>query len=42
MTDTDSTTTPCWIYRSSKKEEMYLYLAKEENFEDVPDALMKR
>lgn len=42
MTDTDSATTPCWIYRSSKKEEMYLYLAKEENFEDVPDALMKR
>ncbi|TVT59904.1 MAG: YcgL domain-containing protein [Sedimenticola thiotaurini] len=42
MTDTDSTTTPCWIYRSSKKEEMYLYHAKEENFEDIPDALMKR
>lgn len=42
MTETDSTTIACWIYRSSKKEEMYLYLAKEENFEDVPEALMKR
>ena len=42
MNETDSTTTPCWIYRSSKKEEMYIYLSKEEDFGDVPEALMKR
>ncbi len=28
MTETtNDATTPCWIYRSSKKDEMYLYLA---------------
>lgn len=32
---------PCWIYRSSRKEEMYLYLAKEEAFDEVPELLMK-
>jgi uncharacterized protein YcgL (UPF0745 family) len=29
-----------WIYRSSRKEEMYLYLKKEGAFDDVPEALM--
>ncbi|TVO77005.1 YcgL domain-containing protein [Sedimenticola selenatireducens] len=42
MTDTDSQTTPCWIYRSSKKDEMYLYLANENDFAGLPEALMKR
>ena len=32
----------CWIYKSSKKDEMYLYLAEEDNFEEVPEALMTR
>ncbi|WP_456373444.1 YcgL domain-containing protein [Thiolapillus sp.] len=32
----------CWIYRSSKKDEMYLYLAEEDNFEAVPEPLMAR
>ena len=33
---------PCWIYKSSKKDEMYLYLARENDFEAVPEMLMKR
>jgi uncharacterized protein YcgL (UPF0745 family) len=30
---------PCWIYKSSRKEEMYLYLDKEDAYEDLPDML---
>ncbi|WP_260295083.1 YcgL domain-containing protein [Sedimenticola hydrogenitrophicus] len=41
MTETPNTT-PCWIYRSSKKDEMYLYLARQDAFEDVPQALLQR
>ena len=32
----------CWIYRSSKKEEMYLYLREKDQFKDIPEALLKR
>ncbi|WP_457672987.1 YcgL domain-containing protein [Thiolapillus sp.] len=32
----------CWIYRSSKKDEMYLYLTREDDFEAVPELLMRR
>ncbi len=32
----------CWIYKSSKKDEMYLYLAKEDDFVEVPELLMAR
>jgi hypothetical protein len=32
----------CWIYRSSRKEEMYLYLATEDGFEEVPRELLDR
>ncbi|WP_428622707.1 YcgL domain-containing protein [Sedimenticola sp.] len=42
MTETTPDTTPCWIYRSSKKDEMYLYLARQDAFEDVPEPLLKR
>lgn len=35
-------TRPCWIYKSGKKEEMYLYLAREEGFDSVPELLMAR
>ncbi len=31
----------CWIYKSSRKEEMYLYLSEEEGFDEVPDELRK-
>jgi uncharacterized protein YcgL (UPF0745 family) len=30
-----------YIYRSSKKEELYLFLAEEDNFECVPEEVMK-
>ncbi len=33
---------PCWIYRSSRKQEMFLYLAREEGFDRVPEALLER
>ncbi|MCG7895995.1 MAG: YcgL domain-containing protein [Candidatus Thiodiazotropha taylori] len=32
----------CCIYRSSKKDEMYLYVPEEGDFSNVPDALLKR
>jgi uncharacterized protein YcgL (UPF0745 family) len=35
-------TTACWIYRSSRKDEMYLYLAAEDTFDQVPDVLLQR
>lgn len=37
-----SDTTHCWIYRSPRKDEMYLYLAKEEGFENLPEPLLAR
>lgn len=33
---------PCWVYRSPRKQEMYLYLATEDGFDAVPGALMER
>ncbi len=33
---------PCWIYKSSLKDEMYLYLAREDDFDCVPELLMRR
>jgi uncharacterized protein YcgL (UPF0745 family) len=32
----------CWIYRSPKKEEMYLYVPVEGDFSKVPDVLLKK
>jgi len=32
----------CWIYRSNKQDEMYLYLAVRDQFERVPEALLTR
>lgn len=34
------TVTQCWIYKSSRKDEMYLYLPREDDFEDLPEELM--
>ena len=31
----------CWIYRSSRKQEMYLYMAREDTFDDLPEQLMQ-
>ena len=35
-------TLPCWVYRSARKQEMYLYLAAEDGFDHVPAALLER
>ena len=35
-------TLPCWVYRSPRKQEMYLYLAEEDDFDKVPDALLEK
>ena len=32
----------CWVYRSPRKQEMYLYLAGEDAFHRVPDELLER
>lgn len=31
--------TPCWVYRSELKEELYIYLVKHDDFDSLPDAL---
>ena len=32
----------CYIYRCSHKPDMYIYLAEEDNFEEVPKAIFNR
>jgi len=32
----------CWIYKSPRKDEMYLYLAAEDDFDAIPQALFSR
>ena len=32
----------CWIYRSPRKDEMYLYVVREDDFSCVPEALLER
>jgi uncharacterized protein YcgL (UPF0745 family) len=32
----------CWIYKSPRKDEMYLYLAGEDAFDSVPAALLEQ
>lgn len=41
MSTTKPDALPCWIYRSSRKNEMYLYLQEEDNFDPVPEALIQ-
>ncbi|OOZ35778.1 YcgL domain-containing protein [Solemya velesiana gill symbiont] len=41
MSNTADNRLPCWIYRSSRKDEMYLYLAREVAFDELPKVLMK-
>lgn len=33
---------PCWVYRSTRKQEMYLYLAEPDAFDAVPEALLQQ
>ena len=42
MTKPENNPIPCWIYRSSRKEEMFLYLRQEDCFDDVPKPLLDR
>jgi len=35
-------TLDCWIYKSPRKDEMYLYLAVEDDFDKVPEPLLQR
>ncbi len=39
MTDDPVT---CWVYRSSRKQELYLYLTEKDAFDGLPGALMKQ
>jgi len=39
---TTSNELPCWIYRSPRKQEMYLYLGVEDDFTCVPAELLNR
>ena len=32
----------CWIYKSPRKDEMYLYLDQQDNFDAIPAALQQR
>ncbi|MES9942134.1 MAG: YcgL domain-containing protein [Candidatus Thiodiazotropha sp. 6PLUC2] len=32
----------CWIYRSPRKDEMYLYVTKEGDFSSVPNGLLEK
>ncbi len=31
----------CWIYRSPRRDEMYLYLAREDDFDVLPETLLR-
>lgn len=37
-----NTPATCWVYRGTRKEEMYLYLAKESAFDELPHGLLER
>ena len=41
MSTTEPDALPCWIYRRNRKNELYLYLHEEGDFERVPEALMR-
>ncbi|VAX10505.1 hypothetical protein MNBD_GAMMA26-108 [hydrothermal vent metagenome] len=42
MTESDNNPISSWIYRSSRKEEMFLYLRQEDGFDVVPESLLDR
>ena len=35
----NNTIVPCWVYKSERRPDTYLYLAKEDDFESIPTAL---
>lgn len=42
MPPTEDSSLACWIYKSPRKPEMYLYLADPEGFETLPGPLKAR
>jgi uncharacterized protein YcgL (UPF0745 family) len=32
----------CWVYRSGKTDELYIYLAKADDFESIPEPVRKK
>lgn len=40
MSDADKREANCFIYRCSRKPDMYIYLAEKDDFSKVPDAIM--
>lgn len=42
MSETTQQPLRCWVYRSNRKDEMYLYLASEDGFEKLPAQLQQR
>lgn len=38
----ETSTTTCWIYRSPKQAEMYLYLGEKDAFDRLPEAFFAR
>ena len=41
MNASQPATVRCWIYRSSRKEELYVYLRSKDGFADLPEGLRK-
>ncbi len=41
MSKSKHKTLRCWVYRSSRKDELYLYLRKKDQFDDLPEELLR-
>ena len=41
MTESKPATVHCWVYRSSRKDELYVYLRTKDGFEQLPEGLRK-
>ncbi len=41
MNPSKSATVHCWIYRSSRKEELYVYLRAKDGFAELPEGLRR-
>ncbi len=41
MTKSKSATVHCWVYRSSRKDELYVYLRTKDGFDQLPEGLRR-
>ena len=41
MTESKPDSLRCWVYRSSSKDELYVYLSGKDRFEDLPKNLLR-